>query len=59
MDADVGKKAEITFTPTEKGEYAFYCTIEGHRAAGMEASLSLNRQSRIFATQPERRAEIE
>ena len=29
----------MEFTPTESGSYAFYCTTNGHRAAGMEGTI--------------------
>ena len=37
--ADAGDTATIEFTPLEAGEYAFYCTVPGHREAGMEGTL--------------------
>lgn len=37
--ADAGAEAEITFTPTEAGEYEFYCSVPGHKAAGMVGKL--------------------
>ena len=37
--ADMGMMATIEFTPDERGEYAYYCTVEGHRQAGMEGTL--------------------
>lgn len=37
--ANVGRAAEITFTPEQFGEYVFYCTAAGHRQAGMEGRL--------------------
>lgn len=36
---DVGKSATLEFTPTQAGVYTFFCTVEGHRAAGMEGQL--------------------
>ena len=40
-----GKKAELSFTPTRSGEYVFYCTVSGHRAAGMEGRLIVEERS--------------
>ncbi|RJQ12378.1 MAG: hypothetical protein C4558_01875 [Dehalococcoidia bacterium] len=37
--ADAGQVATIEFTPTEAGTYVFYCTVPGHREAGMEGKL--------------------
>ena len=34
--ADRGKTATLSFVPTQPGEYLFYCTVSGHRAAGMQ-----------------------
>ena len=39
---DVGEQASITFTATEDDTY--YCTIPGHRAAGMEGKFQLIRE---------------
>ncbi len=33
------RSATLLFTPTRPGEYIFYCTVAGHRAAGMEGRL--------------------
>lgn len=37
--AEAGRVADITFTPEQPGEYVFYCTVAGHREAGMEGRL--------------------
>ncbi len=37
--AEAGRVATIEFTPTEAGTYVFYCTVPGHREAGMEGKL--------------------
>lgn len=37
--ADTGHEAMVTFTPTEAGEYEFYCTVAGHKASGMVGKL--------------------
>lgn len=39
MTADPGKSADVSFMPMQRGEYVFYCTIPGHREAGMEGKL--------------------
>ena len=32
-------RGTIEFTPTTPGEYVYYCTVSGHREAGMEGVL--------------------
>lgn len=34
-----GKKATLTFTPKTKGSFAFYCSVPGHKEAGMRGTL--------------------
>jgi uncharacterized cupredoxin-like copper-binding protein len=34
-----GGDAVLEFTPTEAGEYEFYCTVPGHKEAGMAGTL--------------------
>jgi plastocyanin len=36
VGADGGAGGTLELVPLEPGEYGFYCTIEGHRALGME-----------------------
>jgi len=40
VSADAGDTAVLEFTPTEAGEYVFYCSVEGHRDAGMEGTIT-------------------
>ncbi len=37
-----GNQAGVEFTPTAPGEYEFYCTVSGHREAGMRGVLVVN-----------------
>ncbi len=39
MNAMVGQKAQVEFTPTQAGTYQIYCTVAGHKEAGMIGTL--------------------
>jgi plastocyanin len=39
LGADQGKTATGGLIVMEPGEYAYYCSVEGHREAGMEGTL--------------------
>lgn len=34
-----GMDSTVEFTPTEAGDYEFYCTVPGHKEAGMRGTL--------------------
>lgn len=34
-----GKTGAVTFTPRAKGSFEFYCSVPGHREAGMKGTL--------------------
>lgn len=36
---DAGGEGVLEFTPTETGEYEYYCTVFGHADAGMTGTL--------------------
>jgi uncharacterized cupredoxin-like copper-binding protein len=36
---DVNHSEVLEFTPTKAGTYTFYCTVEGHKEAGMTGTL--------------------
>ena len=36
-----GGKGTLTFTPSKPGTYAFYCTVAGHKEAGMVGTLTV------------------
>lgn len=42
VSADAGKTGSVEFTPTKSGTYAYYCTVPGHRDAGMEGKIIVN-----------------
>lgn len=39
--ADAGDTVTATFTVGEAGEYVLFCSVPGHRSAGMEATLTV------------------
>ncbi len=38
---DPGGTARLEFLPRKRGRYVFFCTIEGHREAGMQGVLEV------------------
>ena len=34
-----GKSGSVTFTPKVKGKFEFYCSVPGHKEAGMKGTL--------------------
>lgn len=38
-DTQPGREAKIAFTPTTTGEYEIYCSLIGHKDAGMKGTL--------------------
>lgn len=39
ISSDGGKSGSIEFTPSEAGTYTYYCTVVGHKDAGMVGTL--------------------
>jgi uncharacterized cupredoxin-like copper-binding protein len=39
--AEPSHTATVSFTPSEAGEYEFYCTVAGHKASGMVGKLTV------------------
>ncbi|MBI5715993.1 MAG: cupredoxin domain-containing protein, partial [Chloroflexi bacterium] len=35
----MGKSGTLEFTPTKAGTYEFFCTVAGHKEAGMKGTL--------------------
>ena len=40
--AEAGATNHVSFTPTKPGSYEFYCTVPGHKEAGMVGTLVVN-----------------
>lgn len=41
MVASAGGSAQIEFTPSKPGTYEFFCTVAGHKEAGMHGTLTV------------------
>ncbi len=39
--APIGGRSSIEFTPSTPGEYEFFCTVAGHKEAGMVGTLAV------------------
>ncbi len=39
VNARMGQSAQVEFTPTQPGTYQIYCTVAGHKEAGMVGTL--------------------
>ena len=39
--ASAGGKSTLTFTPSKPGTYEYYCTVAGHKEAGMVGTLTV------------------
>jgi uncharacterized cupredoxin-like copper-binding protein len=39
VNAEAGTTGQISFIPTKEGEYTFYCSVPGHKEAGMVGKL--------------------
>jgi len=50
--SETGKQAVVTFEANQEGTFAYYCTVPGHRQAGMEGRLIVG-SAAAGATEPE------
>ena len=41
LPVDKGTQATLEFEPTEAGTYEYFCTVPGHREAGMHGTLTV------------------
>lgn len=41
VSAEPGTSGSLTFTPATAGTYEFYCTVAGHKEAGMNGTLTV------------------
>ncbi|MDP4552329.1 cupredoxin domain-containing protein [Alkalihalobacillus macyae] len=41
VGADAGESSKLVFTPSEVGEYEIYCSVEGHKEAGMVGKITV------------------
>jgi uncharacterized cupredoxin-like copper-binding protein len=41
VSAAAGNEGAVVFTATEAGEYEFYCSVPGHKEAGMIGTLKV------------------
>lgn len=39
QDVQAGQQGQVTFTPNQKGSFKMYCSMPGHEASGMSATL--------------------
>lgn len=42
VSVDPGKAGRVEFTPTAQGQYEYFCTVPGHKDAGMKGTLTVN-----------------
>ncbi|MGG6447402.1 cupredoxin domain-containing protein [Pseudobacillus badius] len=42
LHAKAGEEAQLTFKPLETGQFSFYCTVPGHKEAGMIGTFDIS-----------------